>query len=498
MRLIIIFCILSFIPYRIAFGQYVYPKSELRGAWIATVGNIDWPSSNKDSTAGQIEELKKIFDRLCAAGINTVFFQVRTECDALYDSPYEPWSYWLTGRQGEAPSPYFDPLKIAIEEAHSRGMDIQAWINPLRVMKSDDNFTPAKNNIMYTHPEWILKFGRYKMLNPGIPAVRHYVAKIAGDIARRYNVDGIHMDDYFYPYTPRIGRQDRSAFKSYNDGIKNIGDWRRNNINRLVKDVHDSVKAASPKAEFGISPFGIIRNRYAGTDGFEAYDVLYCDPLTWIKDRSVDYLIPQLYWEIGNPAADYRNLLLWWASVTDGVQLYIGNYSTSMASPHYKGDPDELEKQLKINRQIIRVVGTVYYSAKSIFKNYSGFADSLKKYFKYPSLVPAMTRIDSLPPLPPANITAADTGGQIILHWDKPAAAADGDTAFLFVVYRFGPGRNADLENTESILEIVPGNKSEITDTTDNRNSGQYIYAVTSVDHFGNESKPSLFKIVLK
>lgn len=491
MRLIIFILFPFFAASTFTDAQYVYPKRELRGVWIATVANIDWPSSKNETSRQQIDELKNIFQKLSAAGINTVYFQVRTECDALYNSRYEPWSYWLTGKQGRAPEPFYDPLEIAVEEAHSRGMEIHAWLNPLRVMKSDDNFTPAGNNIMNIHPDWILKFGKFKMLNPGIPAVRNYVAQIVGDIIRRYNVDGIHFDDYFYPYTPKISNQDYKTFRRYNNGIKNIDNWRRDNINRLVAEVHDTIESVSSKLKFGISPFGIIENKYAGTRGFEAYNILYCDPLNWIKHKTVDYLVPQLYWELGNASANYRDLLVWWASVSRGVGLYIGDYSTKMAAPGYKGDPRELEKELRLNRQIIRVNGTVYYSAKSIVNNYSGFADSLKKYFKYPSLIPLMPGKDSIKPLQPDSVSGDVSFGGTVINWKKPGKASDGDTAFIFVVYKFGQFENIDLNDPAHILKIVPGNKCSYTDSKGITVPGESVYAVTSVDNSGNESKPS-------
>ena len=336
------------------------------------------------------------------------------------------------------------------------------------------------------------------MLNPGIPDVRHYVAKIAGDIARRYNVDGIHFDDYFYPYNPKIRKQDHKTFLKYNYGIKKIDDWRRSNINKLIADVHDTILSVSSRLKFGISPFGIIENKYAGTKGFEAYNILYCDPLTWIKDKTVDYIVPQLYWEFSHSGARYRDLLLWWASVTKGVQLYIGNYSTKMASPEYKGNPGELEKQLRLNRQIIRVDGTVFYSAKSIVKNYSGFADSLKAYFKYPALIPVMMNKDSSKPEPPENLSADVSNGNILLRWNKPGIASDKDSTFLFVIYRFKDLENIDLSDPTYIIKIIPGNVFSFSLPIGKDLSGKYIYTVTSVDNFGKESIPAIYKLTIK
>ena len=351
-------------------------------------------------------ELTEMLDKLKAAGINTVFFQVRTECDAFYESKYEPWSYWLTGEQGKAPNPYYDPLAFIISEAHKRGMELHARFNPYRAAKTNGEYEISATHISKIHPEWTLKFKSFKILNPGIPAVNHYIARVISDVVRRYDVDGIHFDDYFYPYSPKITTQDAKTFAKYKGRFTNIDDWRRNNINKMVEEVYDSIKAIKPYVKFGISPFGIVENKYAGTNGLNSYDVLYCDPVTWLKDKTVDYILPQLYWEIGSKAADYASLLPWWALSAGERQVYVGLYATKMASPGYKGLPDELEEQIRLSRQMIKTYGTVFYSAKAIAGNYSHFADSLKLYYKYPSLLPTMKWIDSIPPLAPTNLTA--------------------------------------------------------------------------------------------
>ncbi len=470
-------------------AQYIYPKRELRGAWIATVANIDWPTSNHETPGRQIRELVNIFDKLKAAGINTVYFQVRTECDALYKSSYEPWSYWLTGKQGQAPNPFYDPLAFAISEAHSRGMELHAWFNPYRAVKTTGEYQIAKNHVSVLHPEWILDFKDYKMLNPGLPAVRDYIAKIVADVVRRYDVDGIHFDDYFYPYSPKISNQDEAAFRKYNDGIKDIDDWRRHNINQMVAEVYDTIMAINPHVKFGISPFGIVENKYAGTHGFESYKAIYCDPLTWIKDKTVDYVLPQLYWEIGNKAADFSKLLPWWSSVVDGRQLFVGSFSTKMAGSDYKGSPSELEDQIRLSRQIIRVGGIVFFSAKSITDNYSHFSDSLKLYFKYPSLIPVMNWKDSVPPEPPTNLHASvDTNG-IRLTWDRPAIAPDGDSAYRFVIYRFSSPDEIDLDNATHIIRITDNANDFYLDISAETNSPGITYVVTSLDRMNNESK---------
>ncbi len=470
-------------------AQYIYPKRELRGAWIATVANIDWPLSNSETSGRQISELVNIFDKLASAGINTVYFQVRTECDALYKSKYEPWSYWLTGKQGAAPNPFYDPLAFAISEAHSHGMELHAWFNPYRAVKTVGEYAIAKNHVTVLHPDWILDFKTYKMLNPGIPAVRHYIAKIIADVVRRYDVDGIHFDDYFYPYAPHITNQDEATFKKYNDGIKDINDWRRHNINEMVAEVYDTIQAINPRVKFGISPFGIVLNKYAGTNGFESYKKIYCDPLTWLDDKTVDYVLPQLYWSIGNKAADFAKLLPWWAMVVKGRQLFAGCFSTEMAGPNYKGSPSELEDQIRLSRQILNVGGVVFFSAKSIVYNYSHFADSLKLYFKYPSLIPVMKWKDSIPPNPPAGLKAERDSAGVTLTWNRPPHASDGDTAYKFVVYRFSPSEQVDLNDATHIIKITCNAKDSYIDSTAVGRNIDYTYVVTALDRMNNESK---------
>ncbi len=470
------------------YPQYVYPKREMRGAWIATVADIDWPNKN-DTPQQQKEALITMLDKLKAAGINTVFFQVRTECDALYESKYEPWSYWLTGEQGKAPNPFYDPLNFAIREAHKRGMELHAWLNPYRAVKTVGDYKISPEHISVTHPQWILDFKTEKILNPGIPAVRDYIAKIVADIVRRYDVDGIHFDDYFYPYTP-IKTEDAATFRKYKGKFKNIDDWRRNNINMMVAEVHDTIDAINPRVKFGISPFGIVENKYALTHGFESYNVLYCDPVTWLKDKTVDYILPQLYWSIGNKAADYGSLLPWWATVAGSRQVYVGIYSSKMAAPDYKGSPDELEREIRLSRQMIRTYGTAFFSAKSIADNYSHFADSLKVYYKYPALIPAMAWKDSIPPLPPDDLKASMKDSSIVLQWNKPGRASDGDTAYKYVIYRFNNPAQVNIDNAWHILKIQNADETSFIDTTINDDKANYTYAVTALDRMNNESKP--------
>jgi uncharacterized lipoprotein YddW (UPF0748 family) len=472
-----------------AIPQSKYPKREFRGAWVATVANIDWPSSKLSSSEDQIKEMRETFDKLKEAGINAVIFQVRTECDALYSSSFEPWSYWLTGEQGKAPEPFFDPLKLAVNEAHKRGMELHAWFNPYRAVKNVDDYKVSEFHVSKLHPEWILNFGNYKMLDPGIPEVKEYIASIIEEVLRNYDVDGIHFDDYFYPYSPKVSNEDSITFIKYGSGFSNVDDWRRWNINSMVEKVHEKILQIKPYVKFGISPFGIVENKYAGTNGFNSYSILYCDPLTWIKNKTVDYVTPQIYWEIGHKLADYALLLPWWSSIVEDRHLYIGHYSSRFTSEKYEGNKSEMGDQIKMNRKYPNVYGSVFFSAKSISNNYSGFADTLKnEFYKYPALVPLMSWKDNIRPLAPKSFSVEKRERYYNLKWEQPEAAVDGDTAKYFAVYFSYSKGDIDLDNPKNILTIVDGSVNEMLHIPEFEYEGQISFSISSLDKVQNES----------
>jgi uncharacterized lipoprotein YddW (UPF0748 family) len=228
-------------------AQIIPPKREFRGAWVATVANIDWPKNRPNATSGeQISDLITILKKLKESGINAVMFQVRTECDALYNSKFEPWSYWLTNQQGKAPEPFFDPLEYAIDEAHKLGMELHAWFNPYRAVKNVGDYDPAENHVSVTHPDWILNFGNYKMLDPGLPEVKEFVLNVMKDVLHNYDIDGIHFDDYFYPYSPKVSSEDAETYEKYGSQFDNIDDWRRDNINSLMAMIYEEIKKEKP------------------------------------------------------------------------------------------------------------------------------------------------------------------------------------------------------------------------------------------------------------
>jgi uncharacterized lipoprotein YddW (UPF0748 family) len=472
------------------FAQEYYPKREFRGAWIATVGNIDWPSSRTASSYEQIADLKNQIEKLHEAGINVVIFQVRSECDAFYKSSIEPWSYWLTGKQGKAPEPFYDPLAVAVQEAHSHGMEIHAWFNPYRALRTSNTYKADNRHVTKKHPEWILTFGKYKMLNPGIPAVKDYIVSVVAEVVKNYDLDGVHFDDYFYPSNPKINKQDKSAFYTYGRNFNNVDDWRRYNISSLIAQVYDTIKAIKPYVKFGISPFGIVQNHYAGTRGMDSYSIIYSDPLTWIKNKTVDYIVPQLYWEVGKPAADYAALLKWWASVNGSVQLNIGLFSSKFMDSEWK-DKSEIGRQIRLNRVQQNVSGSVFFSSRTITRNLNGLADTLKNnLFRYPALVPLVTDNHSSVPNPPANLKADTYGQDIMLSWDVPEITAKGDSVVRYIVYRFNKSEQPDLNKPSSIYLITEKNYAVIKKDEFYSDSG-YKFIVTSLNRLQNESDAS-------
>ncbi|MET7887531.1 glycoside hydrolase family 10 protein [Streptomyces avermitilis] len=347
---------------------------ELRGMWLATVANRDWPSRAGLTPAEQRAELLAHLDTAVRRRLNAVFFQVRPTADALWPSPYEPWSQYLTGTQGKDPG--WDPLGTAVAEAHARGLELHAWFNPYRIANHTDPTRLVASHPARRHPDWAVPYGGKLYYNPGLPEVRAFVQDAMLDAVRRYQVDGVHFDDYFYPY-PVAGQtfDDDAAYAAHGAGFPDRASWRRHNIDRLVTETAARVRKVRPAARFGISPFGVWRN--AATDplgsdtraGVQTYDDLYADTRTWVRERWIDYICPQVYWNIGFAAADYAKLVPWWAAVAKGtgVRLYVGEAlykAGDPAQPAAWQDPVELSRHLTLAKQYPQVRGHVFFSAK--------------------------------------------------------------------------------------------------------------------------------------
>uniref|UniRef100_UPI0022EB0E54 glycoside hydrolase family 10 protein n=1 Tax=Romboutsia lituseburensis TaxID=1537 RepID=UPI0022EB0E54 len=350
-------------------------SEEMRAAWISTVYNMDWPST-KNNQAQQEKEYIDLLDKLKSTGINTVVVQVRPKGDAIYKSSINPWSEYLTGTQGKDPG--YDPLPFLIQEAHNRGMEFHAWFNPYRVTTDTTDLNRlSSNHPARKHPDWVLEHnnGKYKALayNPGLPEVRQHIVDSVSEVVKNYDVDGVHFDDYFY----RDGMNDDATYNKYGNGMSK-NDWRRENVNSLLREVKASIKKINPNVEFGVSPAGIWRNKSSdatGSDtrGQESYSDNFADTRAWIRQGLVDYVVPQIYWPIGNSAADYSKLVSWWANEVKGsnVDLYIGQgvYKRGQADYSYQDVAGEIKQQVSLNRKYSEIKGSMYFSARDIVNN---------------------------------------------------------------------------------------------------------------------------------
>ena len=371
------------------------PYSEFRGVWLATVDNTDWPTQPELSTQQQQAELNLLLDRAAALHLNAILFQVRPACDALYQSKLEPWSPVLCGKMGQAPKPFYDPLAYAVSEAHRRGMELHAWINPFRVRSKKETAAPSPNYIRLLHPDWVRPYGTVEWLDPGLPAARDYCLAVINDIVRRYDIDGIHIDDYFYPYPDdKKPFPDDETYAKYG-GHKTLGDWRRSNINDFVCRLYEQTKAAKPMVKVGISPFGIWRPRYPKQiDGFDAYDKIYADSRLWLNKGWADYFSPQLYWAIDRPAVSFPVLLSWWLDQnTRSRHVWPGLYTERAEGITTEWSPAEIEYQIKICRGTAGADGQVHFSASFLNPSTPGsdrLIDHLKTtVYQEQALVPA-------------------------------------------------------------------------------------------------------------
>lgn len=479
-------------------AQTVYPKREFRGAWIQCVnGQFQGMSTDKmkATLVGQLDNLKE-------AGINAIIFQVRAECDALYASSYEPWSRFLTGVQGKAPQPYWDPLQFMVEECHKRGMELHAWINPYRAQtKGTTALSPM--HPYNKHPELFVRYAGQLYFDPGYPESRRYICKIVRDIVNRYDIDAIHMDDYFYPY-PNPGEKfnDDLSYAAYGRGFTDRGDWRRDNVNVLIKEIHETVRACKPWVKFGVSPFGIYRNKKSSpngsdTNGLQNYDDLYADILLWVNNGWVDYNIPQVYWEIGHPAADYDTLVRWWARNSSARPLYIGQDVVRAVSKADPKNPNQSQIPAKYNlqRSLPTIQGSCQWYAAAVVENRGHYRDMLVNvYHKYPALLPVSPFMDDKAPGKVKKLKPVWTSDGYILFWTAPKAKDVMDEAVQYVVYRFDNGEKVNLDDPSHIISIT---RDTFYKLPYEDGKTKYRYVVTALDRLHNESKAVKKKIKL-
>ncbi|WP_256003044.1 glycoside hydrolase family 10 protein [Pedobacter deserti] len=474
------------------------PKREFRGVWVATVANIDWPSRPGLSVDKQKQELIGILEQHHANGMNAIVLQVRPAADAFYAKSREPWSQWLMGRQGIAPAPGYDPLEFAIKEAHFRGMELHAWFNPYRASMSP-GAALHENHMARKRPEWFFTYAGKKQFDPGIPQVREYIVQVILDVVKGYDVDGIHFDDYFYPY-PVSGQRidDSKTFQQYGGEFAEIGDWRRNNVDILIKQLGDSIHHYKKHVKFGISPFGIWRNRSedpegSATNGLSNYGALFADSRKWVREGWVDYINPQIYFSFTRSAAPFGTLVDWWSNNTYGRHLYIGQaaYLVNQKMEAAWRQPNQIPNQIRYLRNNNRVQGSVFFSSKSLATVARGTADSLRQnLYQYPALPPQMPWLDDVVPNQPQELIADAMNDGVHLKWKHPLKAEDGETASGYVIYRFEEGDKIDILEAKHILKISFNDFTSFIDT-EIEPGKRYNYLVTALDRLKNESEPS-------
>jgi uncharacterized lipoprotein YddW (UPF0748 family) len=469
-------------------AQPAIPKYELRAAWIATIGNIDWPSSQKASPEEQQQEFIALLNTLQINGINAAIVQVRPVADAFYQSSYEGWSKYLTGAEGVAPNPFYDPLKMMVEQCHLRGMELHAWFNPYRALIDANKNIHPYNHVTYTHPEWFVNYGGKKYFDPGVPAVRKYVQDVVAEVVRKYDIDAVHFDDYFYPY--KVGNAafpDNKSYATYGGAFANKNDWRRNNVNLFIQEMNIAIKAIKPTVKLGISPFGIWRNAAQDADGSQTngcqnYDDLYADVILWQRNKWIDYLMPQLYWERGHKSADFSILLNWWNNHSFGRGMYIGLGLYQMGVNKNKAwrNGNEIPEQITDIRNMQHLQGYSLYSTNGFYKNKYNFCTTLQYATNATkAIVPPMKWLDSIAPKKPQAIWIRSAAGivQFKMIHNSPDANC-------FVIYKFLKSEKIDIANPKNIVAIQSDAIFEPKE-----NMQQYKFAVTSLDKIHNESE---------
>ena len=484
--------------YTLEGGDPYRPKRQFRAMWISSVVNIDWPSETGLSVEEQQAEFVAWLDLARELNLNAVICQVRPTADAFWPSDHEPWSQYLTGTQGQDPG--YDPLAFQLAEARKRNLEYHAWFNPYRVSMQTDPAELVPDHPARVHPEWVWAYGPKLYYDPGIPEVREFVQDAMLEAVEKYDIDAVHFDDYFYPYP--VGGEDypdADTYARYGRGIDTIEDWRRDNINLLVREMHDRIHELKPWVKFGISPFGIWRNESSDplgseTSGTESYEAISADTRTWVKEGWVDYINPQIYWQIGLEVADYAKLVPWWADVVSDtdVALYIGQAGYKATSGVFT-DPAELADHLTFNHDHPDIDGDVWFSAKDVRTDTDNWASIVaQRHYSRPSLVPVIEHLGGKAPAAPVGMVARRMGDGVMVQWGHRSAA----TPASYAIWRF----DGDVDPTEEMmadanflratLRATGGRPERWTDTSA-LPGRHYTYVVTAYDRLWNESAPS-------
>ena len=457
-------------------------QREFRGLWVATVANIDWPSQKGLDSTRQKQEMLAILDRAAALRFNVVVLQIRPACDALYESRIEPWSEYLTGRMGQAPAPYYDPLAFAVEEAHKRGLQLHAWFNPYRARFRNLKTPVAANHVTVQHRDLVRTYGKFLWLDPCEQGTRDYSLSVVLDVVRRYDIDGVHFDDYFFPYPETADGQeinfpDDAAWERYQEqgGRMTRGDWRRDNVSRFVQAVYQAIKKEKPWVQFGVSPFGIWRPSHpAQISGLDAYEKLYCDARLWLDEGWLDYCAPQLYWPVDQKAQSFPGLLQWWAGQNTRHRTLLAGMKGN-GWKDVNDDAREVTREIELTRKQAGVSGEIVWHARSLLLNTNRVAEALQRQvYAAPALPPAAPWLGGKVPGKPL-LQAAWAGGGLKLDW-----RSGGGAVWQWVLQKKSGGHWS--------TEILAGGQTSETINPGPGALPPQAIALFAVDRFGNLS----------
>ena len=478
--------------------KVMHPKNEFRGVWIATVVNIDWPKTSIDNVEKEKADYLEILNTYKKLNYNAVIVQIRSVGDAIYPSELAPWSRFLTGKEGQAPNPYYDTLAWMIEEAHNRGFEFHAWLNPYRATFDLNKQQLSPNHDLFKHPEWMIEYGGKWYYDPALPEVQEHLTKVVKEVVDKYDIDAIHFDDYFYPYTiPGKVFNDNASFKKYGSGLSR-SDWRRANVSNFVHTISTTIKASKPWVQFGISPFGVWRNKAQDPKGSETqstsnYDDLYADPLLWMDQKWIDYILPQLYWSMNNPRASYSKLVKWWSENSNNTAIYIGH-----ASYKIRGDGDkswnfanEIPTQVDFARSFKNVSGSAYFSSKWFMnKNFDVARILEENQYKYPAIPAAVPNLKHIIIDTPVVTEFVKDSTKYSFSLKNPLNT----NVRYIVIYGGDHISKVDINDATKIIDKVRAIEKDgvISFSIPAEKIRQYkACAITFIDYFANESTPT-------
>ncbi len=451
-------------------------RREFRGVWVATGWNIDWPSRRGLPVAQQQAEFISILDRIQSLNLNAVVLQIRPEGDAFYQSNLEPWSGWLTGVQGKAPEPFYDPLEFAITQSHQRNIELHAWFNPYRARSESESTPNVIPHVAKTHPEFVYQYGGELWMDPGAKQIQDFTYNVILDVVRRYDIDGVHLDDYFYPY-PIQGQSfpDSKTYAAYqaNGGKLSRDDWRRENVNLMVQRLATGIRAVKPHVKFGIGPFGIYRpGEPAGIRGLDQYEALFADPKKWLGQGWVDYLSPQLYWRIDPPAQSYRTLLQWWTENNPKSRhLYPGNNLAKLDGESWPLSEYERQVEITRSRGSQLSLGNIFYNMKVFSEDRLNVSNTFKtSIYPKPALAPTMQWLNNTAPTPPTGVEVRDR----VIQWSTTGRT----NVRSWALYQ-------QTGTTWTLQQVLGATSDRVTVSPG-------VYALCAVDRLGNESKGAI------